>query len=89
MQGDDGGAHAAAHAQAHAQLYLAPPQQPGMLRRATNATRSALGLRARADDQEPSERVVVETDHGLEEYDSDMVDLLDVIGKFSTNHQKC
>lgn len=55
------------------------PPQLGRLRRASAATRSMLGLRSRAGEQanDPVEPV----DPAQAEYDQDIVDLLDVIGK--------
>lgn len=55
------------------------PPQLGRLRRASAATRSMLGLRSRAGEQAnaPGEPV----DPAQAEYDQDIVDLLDVIGR--------
>jgi hypothetical protein len=79
-----GAAHAALHAGPHTEAYLVPQQQqqPGMLRRATVAARSAFGLGPRSNGAPASDNgsVIVETGHPIDEYDSDMVDLLDVIG---------
>jgi hypothetical protein len=81
-----GATHASLHAGPHADAYLAVPQQqqqqPGMLRRASVAAMSAFGL-GRGTNSAPGSdagSVVVETGHPSDEYDSDMVDLLDVIG---------
>jgi hypothetical protein len=63
----------------HTEAYLIPPQPPGMLRRASVAALSAFGMGSRSNASDNGS-VIVETVHPEDEYDSDMVDLLDVIG---------
>jgi hypothetical protein len=79
-----GAIHATLHAGPHTEPYLVVPeqQQPGRLRRATDAARSAIGMGPRNSENSGSDNgsTVVEIGHPGDEYDSDMVDLLDVIG---------
>lgn len=68
-----------AHANPHLEAHLPPQQRPGLLGRATVATRNALGMKPR-DENPDAPPIHVGTGQPQEEYDSDMVDLLDVIG---------
>jgi hypothetical protein len=82
---ETGAIHATLHAGPHTEPYLVIPeqqQQPGRLRRATDAARSAIGMGPRSSEVGGSDNgsIIVETGHPIDEYDSDMVDLLDVIG---------
>jgi hypothetical protein len=72
-------AELAGHMEPHTAPYT--QEQPSMLRRGTNAARSVFGLRNRAGrDESDAGSTTVKSAHAEDEYDSEMVDLLDVIG---------